>query len=63
MIDKNLDYKVTVHTTATVKGYFKDAAKKTGLFESEIGHRCFIRCIKLDTAPAWKQFIVKLIGL
>ena len=63
MIDKNLDFKTTIHHDARIEGYLIEAENRTGKFRSEIGRNCIIWKIKRDTAPAWKQFICEMMGL
>ena len=42
MIDKNLDFKTTIHHDARIEGYLIDAENRTGKFRSEIGRNCII---------------------
>lgn len=63
MEDKDLDYKITVHTTREVKSEFERTQRITGEFQSHIGHKCFVLALKIHRLPKWKRLILHVLGV
>ena len=61
MKDNDLENQVLVRLDDWTYRKIIGAGQRSDLFKAQVVRKCIMRCIRQDSAPKWKKFIVKLI--